>query len=99
MLNGDIVADMEEVQVCRTTASQELTVSVLVHPKTILFGHRGKQPSIHAELLLVSKLFAIRLRRRCPRGGQHIIDVEYLLALLKTPPSLIHEEIERLLKV
>jgi hypothetical protein len=87
MLNEAIVADMEELQVC--------SIYVLLHPKMIQFGHRGKQPSIHAELLLVSKLFAIRLRRRCPRGGQHIIDVEYLLALLKTPPSLIHKEKER----
>lgn len=77
---------MEELQVCRTTERQELTLYVLLHPKTIQFGHRGKQPSIHAELLLESKLFAIRLKRRCPRGGQHIIDVEYLLALLNPPP-------------
>jgi hypothetical protein len=64
MLNEAIVADMEELQVCSSTERQELTLYVLLHPKTIQFGHRGKQPSIHAELLLVSKLFAIRLRRR-----------------------------------
>ncbi|EFX84396.1 hypothetical protein DAPPUDRAFT_238663 [Daphnia pulex] len=58
-----IVADMEELQICRTTASQELTLSVLVHPKTIQFGHRGKQPSIHAELLLEPGAFAEKTRR------------------------------------
>ncbi|EFX84371.1 hypothetical protein DAPPUDRAFT_314641 [Daphnia pulex] len=94
MLNEAIVADMEELQICRTTASQELTLSVLVHPKTIQFGHRGKQPSIHAELLLKIEDVEQELAFEVEASREKLINQNKFLAEISSKDLTVDSEKE-----